>query len=65
VVAVGRHFAPLTDGGRCWPSGWQATLPLSPGTYRDIFDPASARHQNEVSVATLFSAYPIGVMQLA
>ena len=65
VAAVGRHFAPLTNGGRCWPSGWQATLPLSPGPYSDIFNPASASHKNEVSVATLFAAYPISVMQFA
>jgi hypothetical protein len=65
VVAVGRHFAPLTDGGHRWPSGWKATLSLPPGNYRDVLDPASADHRNEVSVATLFATYPISVMQLA
>ncbi|HEY3223216.1 MAG TPA: malto-oligosyltrehalose synthase, partial [Pseudolabrys sp.] len=63
VVVVGRHFAPLTDGGRLWPSGWEATLPLPPGKYRDIFEPASG-HRNEVSVANLFGNVPISVMQL-
>ena len=65
VVAVGRHFAPLTDGGRRWPSGWQATLPLPPGKYRDIFEPAEAGHRNEVCTSTLFANLPISVMQLA
>jgi len=65
VVAVGRHFAPLTDGGRRWPSGWEATLPLPPGKYRDIFEPAAAGHRNEVCTSTLFANLPICVMQLA
>jgi (1->4)-alpha-D-glucan 1-alpha-D-glucosylmutase len=64
VVAVGRHFAPLTDGGRRWPSGWKATLSLPPGSYRDVLDPASADHRHEVSVASLFAACPISVMRL-
>jgi len=63
VVAVGRHFAPLTDGGRRWPSGWKATLSLPPGTYRNVFDSTPARHENDVSVATLFATCPISVMQ--
>jgi len=65
VVVVGRHFAPLTDGGRLWPSGWEATLPLPFGKYRDVFDPAAAGHRNEVSVATLFATLPVSAMQLA
>ncbi len=64
VVVVGRHFAPLTDGGRRWPLGWEATLPLPPGKYRDIFEPASG-HRDEVSVANLFGTVPISVVQLA
>ena len=33
VVAIGRHFAGLTDGGRTWPHGWRGAirLPFSRG----------------------------------
>ena len=32
VVAVGRHFVPLSDDGRHWPPPLQATIPLAAGT---------------------------------
>jgi (1->4)-alpha-D-glucan 1-alpha-D-glucosylmutase len=63
VIAVGRHFASLTDGGRHGPSVWDARLPLPPGKYREIFGPGSADHQYEVDVANLFHIIPISVMR--
>jgi (1->4)-alpha-D-glucan 1-alpha-D-glucosylmutase len=65
VVAVGRHFAPLTERGRRWPSVWEATLPLPPGNYVDIFGRSSVGHRNEVSVSSLFQTIPISVMRRA
>ena len=63
VIAVGRHFARLTNGGRHWPSVWDATLRLPPGKYREIFGAASADYRNDVALANLFHTIPISVMR--
>jgi (1->4)-alpha-D-glucan 1-alpha-D-glucosylmutase len=63
VVAVGRHFAPLTGGGVHWPSGWRGEIKLPPGArFRN------ALHENEdtltgvVELSGLFSTIPIAVL---
>ena len=40
VIAVARHFAPLTDGGRRWPAGVDAVIePPQPGNFVDVIGP--------------------------
>jgi (1->4)-alpha-D-glucan 1-alpha-D-glucosylmutase len=63
VVAVGRHYAALTNGGRHWPSGWHTSLHLPKGRYVEISDRQSAEHEGEIAVATLFQTIPISLMR--
>ena len=63
VVTAGRHFGRLTDGGRHWPSGWDATLRLPAGKYQEILFQTPANHKNEIAVASLFHAVPISVLR--
>jgi (1->4)-alpha-D-glucan 1-alpha-D-glucosylmutase len=65
VVAVGRHFAGLTDQGRHWPrSGWQAEL--KPGSrqrhhFRDSLGGEEPCQGFEV--APLFAVLPVAVLR--
>ncbi len=64
LIAVGRHFAPLTESGRHWPSEWNGTI--SPGgdeTYIDIVGAGRAHRAGELTLATLFDACPISVLR--
>jgi (1->4)-alpha-D-glucan 1-alpha-D-glucosylmutase len=59
LVAVGRHFGPLTNGGEHWPSAWQATLQLSDGKeYRSAFRAADSN----LELSVLFRTIPIAVL---
>jgi (1->4)-alpha-D-glucan 1-alpha-D-glucosylmutase len=59
LVAVGRHFAALTNGGLHWPTQWQGTLATPSGEqYRDAL--GAAGHNLELSV--LFQTIPIAVL---
>jgi (1->4)-alpha-D-glucan 1-alpha-D-glucosylmutase len=66
IVAVGRHFAPFTDGGRDWPnaSAWDASLVLdgfpSP---RHWLEPDKKVSGTEVAVASLFDIIPIAILR--
>jgi (1->4)-alpha-D-glucan 1-alpha-D-glucosylmutase len=66
VVAVGRHFARLTDTGRHWPDrGWQAELNLDPRNRRGLRD-ALRRDGTEcdrLDIARLFAVLPVAVLR--
>ena len=62
VVAVGRHFAPLTRGGRDWPSHWDACLVLPEETYRPILGPHPVSCSGATALSLLFSKIPITVL---
>jgi (1->4)-alpha-D-glucan 1-alpha-D-glucosylmutase len=39
LVAVGRHFAARSNGGRQWPNGWDVNFKDQPNNYRDLLEP--------------------------
>jgi (1->4)-alpha-D-glucan 1-alpha-D-glucosylmutase len=64
VVAIGRHFAPLTGGGRHWPSGWRAALHLPEGArYLDALGTREGTFTGSVELSNLFSEIPVCVLQ--
>jgi (1->4)-alpha-D-glucan 1-alpha-D-glucosylmutase len=65
IVAVGRHFAPFTDGGRRLPAGAQWDAQLQVDGFNILEDairrePFRAR---SVSAATLFETMPVAVLR--
>jgi len=63
VVAIGRHFAALTDGGKRWPSGWRATLALPDGApYIDALTGRDGTFSGRAELSILFSEIPICVL---
>jgi len=66
IVVIARHLAPLTDGGRRWPSEFdlQATLKLDSFSIADNFlSPSTALSGGPVRVGTLLGPLPIAVLQ--
>ena len=63
VVAVGRHFAALTDGGRHWPAQWDAAIGSDGAArYRDLLGSTSGPLQGELHAASLFAHVPVAVL---
>ena len=63
MVTVGRHFAPLTDGGRHWPSDWDGALQLPPGKYQELLGWPTPDRKREIALTSLFDAVPVSVMR--
>ena len=63
VVAIGRHFAPLTDGGRRWPSAVDSVLPVDNATYADVIGPFHKIRGTDVNLAYPFQHIPVCVLQ--
>ncbi|RAI35002.1 malto-oligosyltrehalose synthase [Rhodoplanes serenus] len=68
VVVVGRHFAPLTDGGRRWldPAALDASVDL--GDLRvtaDVLRPAAPLPSGRVPAAVLLGPLPVAVLTAA
>ncbi|MBI5111505.1 MAG: malto-oligosyltrehalose synthase [Rhodovulum sp.] len=68
LVVVGRHFAPLTDGGRRWldPAALDASVDL--GDLRvtaDVLRPAAPLPSGRVPAATLLGPLPVAVLTAA
>jgi len=64
IVAVGRHFAPLTDGGRRWPDAFEAVIPLgATANYADLIDTYSNFRTNELDLAHHFRHLPVCVLR--
>jgi (1->4)-alpha-D-glucan 1-alpha-D-glucosylmutase len=66
VVAVGRHFAPFTEGGRHWPSIDAIDAAIQPGKFRFNYDllrasPLAAQCALPLSVA--FRGAPVAVLR--
>ena len=64
VVAIGRHFCPLTDGGRQWPSQWDGGItPDSKETYEALVGGEPGRRTSMLSLADLFRDLPVCVLR--
>jgi len=65
IVAVGRHFAPMTGDGSHWPHGWQAELGIDRNHrsgLADALDP-NAGECREWDISHLFAAHPFAVLR--
>jgi (1->4)-alpha-D-glucan 1-alpha-D-glucosylmutase len=62
IVAVGRHFGALTDGGRHWPQAWEAAITLGPATYEDALGTHGWR-DHEPDLSLLFQPIPVSVLR--
>jgi len=63
VVAIGRHFGAVTDGGRHWPQQWEAAITLEPATYEDVLGTGRGWRGSEPDLSTLFQAVPITALR--
>jgi (1->4)-alpha-D-glucan 1-alpha-D-glucosylmutase len=65
LVIVGRHFSRLTDGGRHWPSAWQATLQLDRKLQAGLRDALGSldKSLDELEIASLFKTLPVAVLR--
>jgi len=62
VVAVGRHFGPVTNGGRDWPKAWDARLDLPTGNYHQVLSPLTNLCTGAVAASRLFASLPVNVL---
>jgi (1->4)-alpha-D-glucan 1-alpha-D-glucosylmutase len=62
VVAVGRHFGRVTNGGRDWPKAWDARLDLPPGKYDQVLSPLGDVCTGSVAASHLFASLPVNVL---
>jgi (1->4)-alpha-D-glucan 1-alpha-D-glucosylmutase len=62
VIAVGRHFAPLSEGGRQWPAGWDGVIEHPAAAYEVLIGGDPGRHTGELSLAALFRPIPVSVL---
>ncbi|MBS0534047.1 MAG: malto-oligosyltrehalose synthase [Proteobacteria bacterium] len=64
VVAIGRHFAPLTDDGRRWPDRIDARLEIERGDrHRDLLSTAD-RTIDDPDLGPLLTNIPVAVLLL-
>jgi (1->4)-alpha-D-glucan 1-alpha-D-glucosylmutase len=64
VIAVGRQFAALTDGGRRWPAGWDGSLDL-PGPFEHLIGAQCGRRTADLHLSGLFRDMPVTVLRQA
>jgi (1->4)-alpha-D-glucan 1-alpha-D-glucosylmutase len=64
IAAIGRRFAPLTDGGRRWLHGpdWNAELDLTGFDQVEILEPTSAP-VTQVRLSALFATIPVALLR--
>ena len=64
VVAIGRHFCPLSDGGRQWPAQWDATIEAdTEATYEYLIGREAGRRTDALALADLFRDLPVAVLR--
>ena len=66
VVAIGRHFVPLTDGGRRWIAGIDAVIrPPDAENYIDVIGSYPRFRMSDLNLMHLLSHMPISVLRRA
>ena len=63
VVAIGRHFGPLTGGGRHWPERWNAAIAPKAAIYADVLGTQPGWRGRDVNLAKFFQPFPIAVLR--
>ncbi len=63
IVAVGRHFVPLSDGGRQWPSGWEGAVEQPAAAHEHLIGGDPGRRTGELNLAALFRDLPVSVLR--
>ncbi len=64
IVAIGRHFAPLTRGGSQWPKGFDASMNRSlNSSYQDVLGTTPKLHGNELDLKVLFRNISVSVIR--
>ena len=61
IVAVGRHFAPLTGGGRQWPSEWSGSIEHRAARYELLI--GEGGRVDDLNLAALFRDIPVAVLR--
>jgi len=62
VVAVGRLFGPFSEGGRRWPSGWEAELALDGfSSLRNVLVPSD--QVGVAAISHLFDPLPVTILR--
>ncbi len=62
VVAVGRRYAALTEGGRRWPAGWEGSLDQW-GTFECLIGGEIGRRTADLSLTGLFRDIPVIILR--
>jgi (1->4)-alpha-D-glucan 1-alpha-D-glucosylmutase len=63
IAVISRHFAPLSDGGRRWPSEWDADIKLPDGHYADTLGTTSRTYAGKLPLSELFATIPLAVLR--
>jgi (1->4)-alpha-D-glucan 1-alpha-D-glucosylmutase len=64
LIAVGRHFAPLTGGGRHWPTGFAGIIEKpSAANYEGVLGTQAGPGASELDLAVLFKSIPVSVLR--
>ncbi len=64
VFAVGRHFAPLTDGGRQWPQTFQATIEDDLGReYEDVLLTPAGWQSDALDAGSIFRSIFVAALR--
>ena len=62
IVAVCRHFASLTNGGRQWPSGWDGVVKAPSGRYEPLIG-GDRVPIDGLKLAALFQYLPVNALR--
>jgi (1->4)-alpha-D-glucan 1-alpha-D-glucosylmutase len=63
IIVVGRHFGPLTEGGRQWPAGWDGVIEHPAAAYEPLIGGDAGQHLDALSLAILFRDLPVSVLR--
>ncbi len=64
IVAVARHFAPLTGGGRHWPGGIDAAIePPAPGNFVNVIGSYPRLRTNDLNLLQIVGQMPVSILR--